>query len=145
VVKLFDRVFKGSDEMYALAEQALAEVSEKFDDSQPVSYPSTAYYLGVLYAMTGRKNSTLGELKESMTWIKSQMTREKRLHDVFTSGIATACSAEVIEACKYIGNTAPYEAPYLGHVSDAEVRELGVPLVTGDIPGFVVIIGSASF
>lgn len=130
MVILFDRVFKGSDEMYALAEQALANASAKFDDAQAVAYPSTAYYLGILYAMTGRKNATLGELKDSMTWIKGQMTREKRLHDVFTSGIATACAAEVIEACKYIGNTAPYEAPYLGHVSDAEVRELGVPLVT---------------
>jgi len=32
---------------------------------------------------------------------------------------------------------------YHGHFADAEVRELGVPLVTGDIPGFVVIIGPA--
>jgi hypothetical protein len=58
-------------------------VSAKFEDSQAVSYPSTAYFLGILYAMTAGK-CTLGELKESMTWIKSQMTRERdcttRLH-----------------------------------------------------------------
>lgn len=142
---LFERVFKGSDEMYALAEQAISEASAKYDDSQAVGYPSTAYYLGILYAMTGKKNQTLGELKESMKWIKEQMTREKRLHDVFTTGVATACAAEVIEACKYIDNSKPYEGtgPYLGHCTDAEVRELGVPLVTGDIPGFVVLIGAA--
>jgi acetyl-CoA synthase len=143
--KLFDRVFDGSDEMFAWAEKSIAEVSAKYDDSTPVAFPNTAYFLGILYAMTGKKNQTLGELKESLAWARSQMTKEERLDDVFTSGIGTACAAEVIEACKYIGNNAPYaeDAPYLGHVTDAEVRELGVPLVTGDIPGFVVLIGAA--
>ncbi|MDR0817978.1 MAG: CO dehydrogenase/CO-methylating acetyl-CoA synthase complex subunit beta, partial [Oscillospiraceae bacterium] len=141
--KLFDRVFDGSDEMFAWAEKSIAEVSAKFDDSTAVAYPNTAYYLGCLYAMTGKRNQTLGELKESLAWCKSQMTKKPRLGDAFASGIGTACAAEIIEACKYIGNTQPYEAPYLGHMSDAEVRELGVPLVTGDIPGFVVLIGGA--
>jgi acetyl-CoA synthase len=129
--------------MYALAEQALANASAKFDDAQAVAYPSTAYISRHFICNDGQKERYAGRIKGFHDRIKGQMTREKRLHDVFTSGIATACAAEVIEACKYIGNTAPYEAPYLGHVSDAEVRELGVPLVTGDIPGFVVIIGSA--
>ncbi len=31
----------------------------------------------------------------------------------------------------------------MGHVTDAQVRELGVPLVTRDIPGVAVILGSA--
>jgi len=141
--RLFDRVFDGSDEMFAWAERSIAEVSAKYDDSTPIAYPNTAYYLGILYAMTGKKNATLGELKESLAWARSQMTKENRLDDVFRSGIGTACAAEVIEAVKYIENTQPYEEPYLGHVSDAEVRELGVPLVTGDIPGFVVLIGAA--
>ena len=51
----------------------------------------------------------------------------------------------MIEACKYVQHRhAPMRAPhYHGHFADAEVRELGVPLVTGDIPGFVVMIGPA--
>jgi acetyl-CoA synthase len=143
--KLFDRAFDGSDEMYAWAERSVAEASAKYDDSTPVAYPNTAYYLGILYSMTGNKNQTLGEVKQSLQWIKSQFTRERRLHDVFTTGVGTACAAEIIEAVKYIGGVNPYEgnSPYLGHMSDAEVRELGVPLVTGDIPGFVVLIGAA--
>jgi acetyl-CoA synthase len=52
-------------------------------------------------------------------------------------------AAETIEACKYAKSPRPYGDEYWGHLSDAEVRELGVPLVTGDIPGFVVIIGPA--
>ena len=38
---------------------------------------------------------------------------------------------------------APYEAPCYGHLADAVIRELGVPLVTGDIPGVAVILGAA--
>ena len=59
-------------------------------------------------------------------------------------GIGTAIAAEIIEACKYARCENPYEGTiYHGHFSDAEVRTLGVPLVTRDIPGFVVMIGPA--
>ena len=71
------------------------------------------------------------------------MTREPRLNDAFMSGVATALCAEFIEALKYIDGAAPYEEPLYGHLADAVIRELGVPLVTGDIPGVAVILGSA--
>ena len=141
---LFDRVFKGSDEMYDVAVKALEEASAKYPDSEPIAFPDTAYYLACIYAMTGQKITNLGELKSIMNWIKGQMGRRKKTHDIFTSGVATACAAEVIEACKYIQNKDPYgHDPLWGHCTDAEVRELGLPLVTGDIPGFAVIIGPA--
>ena len=141
---LFDRVFKGSDEMYDVAVKALEEASAKYPDSEPIAFPDTAYYLACIYAMTGQKITNLGELKGVMNWIKGQMGRRKKTHDIFTSGVATACAAEVIEACKYIQNKDPYgHDPLWGHCTDAEVRELGLPLVTGDIPGFAVIIGPA--
>ena len=34
--------------------------------------------------------------------------------------------------------------PCYGHLSDAVIRNLGVPLVTGDIPGVAVILGGAA-
>jgi acetyl-CoA synthase len=71
------------------------------------------------------------------------MRREQRLANAFKTGYGTFMAGEIIEAVKYIGNDAPYGDEYHGHLSDAEVRELGVPLVTNDIPGFVVIIGPA--
>ena len=55
----------------------------------------------------------------------------------------SALCAEFIEAIKYIDGAQPYEEPCYGHLSDAVIRELGVPLVTGDIPGVAVILGSA--
>ena len=71
------------------------------------------------------------------------MTREKRLNDAFMSGVATALCAEFIEVLKYIDGATPYEEPCYGHLGDAVIRELGVPLVTGDIPGVAVILGAA--
>ena len=92
---------------------------------------------------TGTKVTNLKELKEALGVVKSLMTRENKLNDVFMSGVATALCAEFIEAIKYIDGAQPYEEPCYGHLSDAVIRELGVPLVTGDIPGVAVILGSA--
>jgi hypothetical protein len=132
---LFDRVFRGSDEMYSLAEKAVDKTIEKLGAEAPVAFGSTAYFLPCIYAYTGRKVTTLGELKAALEPIRAMMTRNYRTNDVFTSGIATAMAAEAIEACKYAENPAPYGERYHGHMTDAEVRELGVPLVTRDIPG----------
>ena len=141
---LFERVFRGSDEMFAKAEQELNAVIAELGESAPMTMPSTAYYLACIYAYLGKKVTTLGELKAAMTDIRALMTRENRTASIFSSGVATAIAAEVIEACKYARSETPYEGTnYHGHFADAEVRELGVPLVTGDIPGFVVMIGPA--
>ena len=141
---LFERVFRGSDEMFVKAEQELNAVIAELGESAPMAMPSTAYYLACIYAYLGKKVTTLGELKAAMTDIRALMTRENRTASIFSSGVATAIAAEVIEACKYARSETPYEGTnYHGHFADAEVRELGVPLVTGDIPGFVVMIGPA--
>src|SRR5699024_8456881 len=95
------------------------------------------------YAVTGTKVTNLGELKEALGVAKSLMTREKRLNDAFMSGVATALCAEFIEVLKYIDGAEPYSEPCYGHLADAVIRELGVPLVTGDIPGVAVILGRA--
>ena len=141
---LFDRVFRGSDEMYFKAEAELNQVIAELGESAPMTMPDTAYFLACIYAYLGKKVTTLGELKEALADLRAMMGRDYHTKAIFDSGIATACCAEVIEACKYARNPQPYEGTqYHGHFSDAEVRELGVPLVTRDIPGFVVMIGPA--
>ena len=142
---LFERVFAGNDEMYALAVKAVDEAVAKLGPDAPATFGDTAYSLPCLYAMTGRKVATVGEAKDALeTTIKEFMTRNNRTKDIFTSGVATALSAEMIELMKWATNNGcPYEEPVMGHFTDAQVRELGVPLVTRDIPGVAVIIGAA--
>ena len=140
---LFDRVFSGSDAVYGLTEGAIDAAIEKHGADKAVSFPNTAYSLPCYYAVTGTKVTNLGELKEALGVAKSLMTREKRLNDAFMSGVATALCAEFIEVLKYIDGAEPYSEPCYGHLADAVIRELGVPLVTGDIPGVAVILGKA--
>ncbi len=140
---LFDIVFNGNDTMYAEAVEAVNAAIAQYGEDMAVGFPDTAYTLACFYAETGNKITTLREAKEALTYIKSQMLRERRLDSGFKSGVATALAAELIEAMKYLNGAKPYEEPYLGHMSDAQIRELGVPLVTGDIPGIPVIIGPA--
>ncbi len=140
---LFDVVFSGNDTVYGLTEGAINDAIAKHGADKAVAFPGTAYSLPCYYAVTGTKVSTLGELKDALGVVKTLMTREKRLNDAFMSGVATALCAEFIEVLKYIDGAQPYEEPCYGHLPDAVIRELGVPLVTGDIPGVAVILGAA--
>ena len=140
---LFDVVFKGNDAVYGLTEQAIDAAIAQHGADKAVAFPDTAYSLPCYYGVTGTKVGNLGELKAALGVVKTLMTREKKLNDVFMSGVATALCAEFIEVLKYIDNPTPYEAPCYGHLADAIIRELGVPLVTGDIPGVAVILGAA--
>ena len=140
---LFETVFSGNDAVYGLTEGAINAAIEQHGADKAVSFPNTAYCLPCYYAVTGVKVKTLGELEEALGVVKTLMTREMRLNDVFMSGVATALCAEFIEVLKYMDGAEPYTEPCYGHLADAVIRELGVPLVTGDIPGVAVILGSA--
>ena len=140
---LFERVFNGNDAVYGLTESAIDNAIAQYGQDKAVSFPDTAYSLPCYYSVTGTKVSNLKELKEALGVVKTLMTREKRLNDAFMSGVATALCAEFIEVLKYIDGAAPYAEPCYGHLADAVIRELGVPLVTGDIPGVAVILGAA--
>ena len=72
------------------------------------------------------KVETLGQLKEALGVVKTLMTREKRLHDAFMSGIATALCAEFIEVLKYIDGAEPYDRSLLTAIcSDADRPQPG--------------------
>ena len=140
---LIDKIFNGNDAVYGLTCQAVEGAIAQHGADKAVEFPHTAYCLPCYYAVTGVKVKTLGEMKEALGVIKSLMTREHQLDDALMSGVATALCAEFIEVLKYLDGAEPYSEPYYGHLPDSIIRELGVPLVTGDIPGVAVIIGSA--
>ena len=140
---LIDRIFNGNDAVYGLTCQDVEGAIAQHGADKAVEFPHTASCLPCYYAVTGVKVKTLGEMKEALGVIKSLMTREHQLDDALMSGVATALCAEFIEVLKYLDGAEPYSEPYYGHLPDSIIRELGVPLVTGDIPGVAVIIGSA--
>ena len=140
---LINRIFNGNDAVYGLTVGAIDAAIVQHGSDKAVGFPDTAYCLPCYYAVTGVKVKTLGDLKEAIGVVKTLMTRNHELDDALMSGVATALCAEFIEALKYIDGAAPYAEPCYGHLADAIIRNLGVPLVTGDIPGVAVILGSA--
>ncbi len=140
---LIDRIFNGNDAVYGLTVQAVDGAIAQHGADKAVGFPHTAYCLPCYYAVTGVKVKTLGEMKDALAVVKTLMTREQKLDDALLSGVATALCAEFIEALKYLDGAEPYSEPCYGHLADSIIREMGVPLVTGDIPGVAVILGSA--
>jgi len=140
---LYERIFAGSDAVYGLTVGAIDDAIAKYGADKAISFPETAYCLPCYYAVTGQKIKTLAELKQGCETLKSLNSAETREANPLLSGVATALGAEFLEALKYIDGATPYSAPYYGHLPDAIIRGLGVPLVTGDIPGVAVIIGEA--
>ena len=104
---LFDRVFRGSDEMYFKAEAELNAAIAELGEDVAMTMPDTAYFLACIYAYLGKKVTKLSELKEALGELRAMMGREYRTKSIFDSGIATACCAEVIEACKYARHPHP--------------------------------------
>ena len=134
--------------MYEKAVADLDEAIAKYGVDHPFAFPNTAYNCAIIRQYLGIEVKTLADLKKTLEVLKTDwMPRDRHTEAIFHSGLASAMAAQVIEACKYIDNPAPYgegdDRQYWGHMTDAEVRELGVPLVTQDIPGFVVLIGPA--
>lgn len=140
---LFDIIFTGSEQALAACKSMVEQTIKEYGENEKVNFPNTAYSLPTIYAATGQKIGTLSELKGAIGVIESLIVKEQNLEKALNAGLATAVAAEVIEACKYVGGKAPYEEPCAGFIPDTVIRSMGVPLVTGDIPGVAVIIGEA--
>lgn len=140
-MNLYQTVFTGSKQALKAAEDLVKKVVDEKGKDCKVAFPDTAYSLSVLYSATGKKVTNVGELEASLDVVRSLIVEEEMLDKLLNSGLATAVAAEIIEACKYVLSDAPYSEPCVGFVSDPIIRSLGVPLVTGDIPGVAVVLG----
>ena len=141
---LTDLIYGGSNAVAGLTEGAVNAAIEKYGADHPIAFPDTAYYFPTIYAATGVKVKTLGDLTACVGVLKSLITNQEDLGQALNAGLATAVGAEIIEGLKYAEGGDPYAAePGIGFVPDPIIRSLGVPLVTGDIPGVAVVLGKA--
>ena len=141
---LTDLIYGGSNAVAGLTEGAVNAAIEKYGADHPVAFPDTAYYFPTIYAATGVKVKTLGDLTACVGVLKSLITNQEDLGQALNAGLATAVGAEIIEGLKYVEGIEAYASePGIGFVPDPIIRSLGVPLVTGDIPGVAVVLGKA--
>ncbi|MDI6801467.1 MAG: acetyl-CoA decarbonylase/synthase complex subunit alpha/beta [Thermodesulfovibrionales bacterium] len=134
-----------------MVEKAIAEKGKDF----VFEFPDTAYYLPMIYAMTGFPVKTIGDMKVALGFAKELLHDEPEenlwkpyLGEALDSGMATLFAEEIILAVKYIYELEPYKCPdtglvYNGFITDTIQRNLGIQLVDGTMPGFAAIIGAA--
>ena len=141
---LTDLIYGGSHAVAGLTEGAVNAAIEKYGADMGIAFPDTAYFFPTIYAATGVKVKTLGDLVACVGVLKSLITDQEDLGQALNAGLATAVGAEIIEGLKYLDGAQPYaEESGIGFVPDPIIRSLGVPLVTGDIPGVAVVLGKA--
>jgi len=140
---LFDLIYAGSNAVAGLAENAVNEAIAKHGNGKKLSFPDTAYFSPTIYAATGVKVQELADLPACIGVLKSLITNNAELTDALNAGLATAVGAEILEILGYIDANPYAEGPGIGFVPDSVIRSLGVPLVTGDIPGVAVVLGKA--
>ena len=141
---LTDLIYGGSNAVAGLTEGAVKDAIAKYGAQKEIAFPDTAYFFPTIYAATGVKVKTLGDLPACVDVMKSLITGQEDLSQALNAGLATAVGAEIMEGLKYVDGGNPYENETgIGFVSDPIIRSLGVPLVTGDIPGVAVVLGKA--
>ena len=141
---LTDLIYGGSNAVAGLTEAAVNNAIEKYGADKEIAFPDTAYYFPTIYAATGVKVRQLGDLTACVGVLKSLITGREDLGQALNAGLATAVGAEIIEGLKWVDSANPYEHETgIGFVPDPVIRSLGVPLVTGDIPGVAVVLGKA--
>jgi acetyl-CoA synthase len=140
----------GAVEWVAKAETMLDKAVKAKGEASPVAFPSTAYYLPVIYSFTGEKMEKLSDLRRILNRAKSLLPARPTdkvwlpyLGKALDAGVAALFACEIIEACKYLIGPNPVNGIWLGAANDIIMRERGIEFVDGSAPGFAAITGAA--
>jgi acetyl-CoA synthase len=148
--EVFTKVIRGAHEWVKRAEEELETALDKLGGDTPVGWGTqTSYSLPLSYALLGLEINTIGGLKEQLQEARSLLKpvpSEKinlpYLGAGLDAGVATMFAQEVLVALRTANG---YKTPdgYQGFISDTIMRELGIQLVDGRMPGFALILGPA--
>ena len=141
---------RGAHAIHDRVAARLEESIEKHGESLEIGFPNTAYYLPIIYAMTGMKVENLGDCPAVMKVAEDLLPPIPREHlwtpylgPALDAGMATLFMEEIEEAIKYVDGPNPVDGIWLGAADDVIMRERGVEFVDGTAPGFCALIGSA--
>ncbi len=112
------RAMRGANALVSEAEAMLDRALAERGPETPVSFPNTAYFLPVIFGMTGREVETLGQLTDALSHARSLLHPVPADHlwtpylgETLDSGMATLIAAETIEAIRYIYGLQPEAMP----------------------------------
>lgn len=146
---------RGAHKLVRQAEEMLEKAIAEKGAGFPFEFPDTAYYLPMIYAMTGFPVKTLSDMRVALGMAKELLHSEPEEHlwkpylgEALDSGMATLFAEEIIMALRYVNGLEPVVDPetgyvYNGFITDTIQRNLGIQLVDGTMPGFAAVIGAA--
>ncbi|MDW8070501.1 MAG: CO dehydrogenase/CO-methylating acetyl-CoA synthase complex subunit beta, partial [Anaerolineae bacterium] len=112
------RAMRGAHALVTEAELMLQKALAEKGPDTPVAFPNTAYYLPVIYGMTGIEVTKLGHLKPVLEHARSllhPLPASKHwtpyLGETLDSGMATLLAAEAIEAIRFVYKLEPQRIP----------------------------------
>jgi acetyl-CoA synthase len=127
----------------------LAETIGRHGRDRSIGFPGTAYALPVILALTGKAVGKLGELEEVLQsargWLPPAPTEQlwlPYLGGALDAGCATLVAHEAVEAMKPLQGIPWVEGFWLGPTPDGILREQGIKLVDGRMPGFAACVGA---
>jgi acetyl-CoA synthase len=144
-----EAVIRGAHAVYKEASESLDKAVKEKGPAQKVGFPETAFYFPMANALLGAKVETLKDAQEILKHAKSllpQLPSQKvwlpYLGDALNAGMSTLFSEEIIVALRYLYGQEP-QKDCNGFFTDTIMRQLGIQLVDGRMPGFAAILGAA--
>ncbi|MEN8614130.1 acetyl-CoA decarbonylase/synthase complex subunit alpha/beta [Dehalogenimonas sp. THU2] len=149
---------RGAWKIFKTAETAWRQAAADHFENTPIGFPNTAYYLPVIYAVTGMKVEMLKDIAPVIDRCHALLPAPNAEPDsvglagVLDAGMAALFAAEIIEALRYLNTPGFYtgmetqvvENLWMGAADDVILRKRGVEFVDGSAPGFAVILGAAA-
>jgi len=154
-------VVQGAYNIVSKAEGKYKEALEKYGGAQKLEFPNTAYYLPVIYSLTGIKVTDLDSAKPVMDFARALLPPHIKndcnlpyLGPILDAGMGAIFAEEIVEAIRYVEDPDFYQPEvedpdvengkiWLGAADDAIMRKRGVEFVDGSAPGFAAVVGAA--
>jgi len=152
---------QGAYNIVSKVEGAYNKALETYGGAQVLAFPNTAYFLPVIYSLTGIKVTDLDSAKKLLEFARKLLPPHVKkdchipyLGPLLDAGMAALFAEEIFEAIRYVEQPDFYQPEiedpdvdngkiWLGAADDAIMRKRGVEFVDGSAPGFAAIVGAA--
>jgi acetyl-CoA synthase len=140
---------RGAHQVVKEAEAQLERARIEKGEDAKVEFPGTAFYLPMANALLGAEVKTVGGMAPVLEEAKAQLHEVPSdrlwlpyLGHTLDAGIATLLAEEIVVAVRYLFGEEP-QPDCEGFFTDTQMRQLGIQLVDGRMPGFAAILGAA--
>ncbi|MCP4667490.1 MAG: CO dehydrogenase/CO-methylating acetyl-CoA synthase complex subunit beta [Deltaproteobacteria bacterium] len=152
---------QGAYNIVSKAEGTYKRALETYGGAQKLEFPNTAYFLPIIYSLTGLQVTDLDSAKKPLEFARKLLPPHVKkdchvpyLGPLLDAGMAALFAEEISEAIRYVEDPDFYQPEvedpdvdngkiWLGAADDAIMRKRGVEFVDGTAPGFAAIVGAA--